>query len=110
MMNSCYNTKEFQERRVELPDVSKEGLECFINYVYLKDFPPRKVTCEVGLELLRIAHMYEITDLKDLVLKYIVSRKFEWFTPDGVLGVYYFVRNIAEFSNLKELMMDHMQR
>ncbi|CAL8135756.1 unnamed protein product [Orchesella dallaii] len=96
--------KESQTSRIEMNDLSSDGVRCLLAYMYGRE--PQLVPTEpITFELLKTGHKYNIANLKQQMLKLLCGKPPHWFSTDGVLELYFFIVNFEEHQVLCEKLL-----
>ncbi|CAL8135688.1 unnamed protein product [Orchesella dallaii] len=96
--------KESQTSRIEMNDLSPDGVRCLLAYMYGRE-PQLVPTESITIELLKTGHKYNIANLKQQMLKLLCTKPPHWFSTDGVLELYFFIVNIEEYQVLCEKLL-----
>lgn len=99
--------KDMKERQLNKVKTifSSEAIGFFVRYIYSMGIPSTTVSCELALELLRLADLYEVKELEWVLSGYIQTVQTEWFTPDGLVGLFIFTQNLQEFKHLRPFIL-----
>lgn len=115
MMNPSHDTKEAQQKRVELPpEFSEKGVGLLVKFLYGQQVLRDEVPIELASELFQLAHLYEVEWLEEAVVKLILGNRLDWFrvNPDAALSFYLFIRKLdpGVYGKLKEKLGEMIAR
>lgn len=97
---------ELKDRRIEMNDASVEGIKIFLKFLYFSEFPISELTgSQIVLELFHLANKYEVKDLLERVVYFIMGMKAEWFSPDVLLEFNVLLNNLDHYPNLKRRIL-----
>ena len=102
--------KEAETRRVEMKYVSEEAMNEFLRYLYGLRLDHEKICCDVAFQLFQLAHRYELPELQVIYkVFYSKDKPKEWFNPDVILELYYYVRELERFGKLRDHLLKIMK-
>ncbi|CAL8135704.1 unnamed protein product [Orchesella dallaii] len=101
--------RESQTNRIEMVDVSQEGVTTLLAYMYGRDLQLDQLTIEVAFEVLKATHKYHISILEAMLLDLFCRKPYYWFSIDGLLAVYFFSVNVSEYQMLSQKMLFAMK-
>jgi len=101
---------ESETSRLELDELSEESVGELVGYLYGQEINLEGMSESVALELLRAAHMYNISQLETAMLRMLCVKPADWFSMDNVLSIYFFTANEQRHQNLTEKMMSILKR
>jgi len=110
------NNNGFQEastNRIEMPDMSDEGVNALLAYMYRAEIDVKMLQEEIFIELLCSAHKYNIATLEKLMLdSMLLEKPIQSFGIDSVLKLYFFAVNIEDssFQMLVGKMLEFLKR
>jgi len=91
-------------------DVSEEGVNALLDFLYRKNLDENKMSEETTFELLHTAHKYDIKSLEQEMVKLLNDKPQTWFTLTNVLSVYFFTVKVEEYQALCNKMMVILKR
>lgn len=94
---------EASNNRMKVEDIDKYVGVAFLQYLYCKDLPTDDLS--LALQLLKVAHKYEVEPLEQATLTLLFQKQDVYFTAEFASEVYVFVRNIPNGNDLKNKMM-----
>lgn len=84
-----------------MPDVSEEGVNAFLDYLYLCDITAPNQDSNIAFELFQLGHKYGIQKLEDEMKDILLWKPDEWFDLDMIIQLYLFARNVDSATELK---------
>ncbi|CAL8135694.1 unnamed protein product [Orchesella dallaii] len=100
---------ESQTNRIEMDDMSQEGVTILLAYMYGRDLQLEKLTTEVAFQLLRATHKYNVSNFEAILVNLICRKPSEWFSIDNLLAIYFFSVNVSEHQMLSQKMLSTMK-
>ncbi|CAL8130951.1 unnamed protein product [Orchesella dallaii] len=101
---------ESTSNKIEMTDVSEEGLNIFLNYLYKDKINTEVIEEEIAVELLQISHKYNVSALESIMLEMLFNKPNNWFSVDSALSLYFITVNVTAHSALCEKMFDIIKR
>ncbi len=99
---------ESSSNRMKVEDMDKSVVFALLQFIYCKDLPANDFS--LSLKLLKVAHMYEINQLEQAMLNWLIQMQDVYFTAEFAWEVYVFVRNIPNGNDLKVKVMKIIDR
>ncbi|CAL8135752.1 unnamed protein product [Orchesella dallaii] len=100
---------ESQTNRIEMDDISQEGVTILLAYMYGRDLQLEKLTTEVAFQLLRATHKYNVSNFEAMLVNLIYRKPSDWFSIDNLLAIYFFSVNVSEHQMLSQKMLSTMK-
>ncbi|CAL8143268.1 unnamed protein product [Orchesella dallaii] len=85
---------ESKTHLIDMKDVSEEGVKMMLDYLYGRNLHLEGRTEGDILEVLKAAHKYNISKLESIIAQFLLYKPMDWFSMDGVLDFYFFVKNV----------------
>ncbi|CAL8135675.1 unnamed protein product [Orchesella dallaii] len=107
--------QESQTNRIEMGDMSEQGVNALLAYFYTWDIKIEELSEEVCVELLYAAHKYNISTLESLMIDTLLDKPDgedgnQWFSPNIALELYFLGVNIESCNLLTEKMLSILKR
>ncbi|CAL8135657.1 unnamed protein product [Orchesella dallaii] len=102
--------QESQTNRIEMNDVSEEGVKSLLSYLYKWDMNTEEMTEQIVIELLHTSHKYNISTLEKLLVNTLLDKSDEWFSMNSVLELYFLTVNIETCDLLTDKMLGILKR
>jgi len=102
--------KESQTGRIEMTDLTEEGVKSLIMYMYKNELDAEEMDEENAIELIQAAHKYNIPGLEAFIVKTLTSKPDNWFGIMNVFSLYLFTEKVDEYGDLCQKMMRVLRR
>ncbi|CAL8143267.1 unnamed protein product [Orchesella dallaii] len=93
---------ESKTHLIDMKDVSEEGVKMMLDYLYGRNLHLEGRTEGDILEVLKASHKYNISKLESIISQFLLYKPMDWFSMDGVLDFYFFVKNVDALSNFAD--------
>lgn len=93
--------QESKTNQIEMVDMSEQGVQAFLEYLYKSEKSLAEQNPQVALELLEAAHKYDIPHLEGNMKHLFLEKSNDWFNVDVALHLFLFARNICDYEHLK---------
>ncbi len=93
--------KEGVTHQIVMDDMSENGVNAFLAYLYYWNLDVPLADPKVALELLRVSHKYDITSLEKAARHILIGKPVEWFDVSTVIQLFFFSKNLETYSQLK---------
>ncbi|CAL8130957.1 unnamed protein product [Orchesella dallaii] len=101
---------ESTSHKIEMTDVSEEGLSIFLTYLYTYKINTMVMTLAIAVELLQTSHKYNVSALESAILEMLFHKPNNWYSLDSALSLYFMTANVTAHSSLCEKMFDIIKR
>ncbi|ODM87812.1 Kelch-like protein 2 [Orchesella cincta] len=91
--------EESQTNRIRMEETSELGINILVKYFYKNEVDDKEISFEVALELLQMAHKYDISKLEVIMLNILFRKSEEWFTLDNVVDLYVDTKQVADVTS-----------
>ncbi|CAL8068857.1 unnamed protein product [Orchesella dallaii] len=102
--------QESQTNRIEMNDISEEGVNALVNYFYQMKIDVEGISEEIAFELLQLAHRYNISNLESLMIDTLYYKPMNWFSLEAIISIYCFTSKIENYTMLYDKMLSWMKR
>ncbi len=102
MMESKFG--EASENKLKIEDISFDGVEALLKFLYYSDVTDALKSSAITLELLKSADKYNIQMLWKILCVILMEEPHEWYDVDMALGLFQFVRNKEKDEDIQKLM------
>ncbi|CAL8135651.1 unnamed protein product [Orchesella dallaii] len=108
MLTSGFN--ESTSYKIEMMDVTEEGFNIFLTYLYKQTLNNEEITEELAIELLQVAHKYNVSPLENIMLEVLFQKHDDLYSIDSALSLYFMTTNVTVHSMLCEKMFGIIKR
>ncbi|CAL8130955.1 unnamed protein product [Orchesella dallaii] len=96
--------------KIEMTDVTEEGFNIFLTYLYKQTLNNEEITEELAIELLQVAHKYNVSPLENIMLQVLFQKHDDLYSIDSALSLYFMTTNVTAHSMLCEKMFGIIKR
>lgn len=88
---------EVLETRLVLQDLTTEGVDAFLRYLYMRDIEQPRKHFSIAVDLFSISHKYMLNDLSSELKKIIMGKQnFSWYSNIDACFELYRLSTVAE--------------
>lgn len=83
---------ESKTRFLEIVDMTKNGIQALLEFIYCYDLEQAAKHSETAFELLKAGHKYQMEDLENATTEIFCSMSFQWVSVDLAVRLLIFSR------------------
>lgn len=99
---------EAQTGILELEGMSEQSVRALREFLYVSERTLAEEKADICVDLLEAGHKYDIPPLEHWMKQILLSKEADWFTPDAVLHLATFTKNI-QHEELQKLAIEKMK-
>jgi len=96
---------ESQTGKIEMEGVSEQSVKVFVSYLYQNKVEANQVTEQVAVDLLQMAHQYNIPNLERIMVDLMSTKPGGWFSSENALAIYLFAGKFEAYKLLTNKML-----